>query len=80
MYRSVPGLFGLLSVRAEVDTAVILPRVQVHFNLSSKIVGLLSASTMAGVRFYLYPLTFTSRPSHRALVLGYLQQGADGGR
>jgi len=30
--------------------AVILPRVQVHFNLSSKVVGLVSASTMAGVR------------------------------
>lgn len=29
--------------------AVILPRVQIHFDLSSKVVGLLSASTMAGV-------------------------------
>jgi hypothetical protein len=29
--------------------AVILPRVQVHFDLSSKVVGLVSASTMAGV-------------------------------
>lgn len=28
---------------------MILPRVQIHFNLSSQIVGLLSASTMAGV-------------------------------
>ena len=29
---------------------MILPRVQVHFDLSSKTVGLVSASTMAGVR------------------------------
>jgi hypothetical protein len=29
--------------------AVILPRVQVHFDLTSEVVGLLSASTMAGV-------------------------------
>jgi len=29
--------------------AVILPRVQIHFDLTSKVVGLLSASTMAGV-------------------------------
>ncbi len=29
--------------------ALILPRVQVHFDLSSRVVGLLSASTMAGV-------------------------------
>jgi hypothetical protein len=35
---------------AEIALAVILPRVQVHFDLTSKVVGLLSASTMAGVR------------------------------
>jgi hypothetical protein len=30
-------------------SAVILPRVQVHFDLTSEVVGLLSASTMAGM-------------------------------
>lgn len=37
--------------------AVILPRVQVHFDLSSKVVGLVSASTMAGV--YVLSVTLT---------------------
>lgn len=32
-----------------ISLAVILPRVQVHFDLTSEVVGLLSASTMAGV-------------------------------
>lgn len=33
------------------NAAVILPRVQTHFNLSHEIVGLLSACTMAGVSY-----------------------------
>jgi hypothetical protein len=38
-------------------SAVILPRVQTHFNLSHEVVGLLSACTMAGVssRFPSWP-------------------------
>ena len=34
------------------SSAVILPRVQVHFDLTSEVVGLLSASTMAGVSLF----------------------------
>ncbi|KAK6904238.1 membrane transporter [Kwoniella mangroviensis CBS 10435] len=42
--------FGWMSDNSALQCiAVILPRVQVHFNLSSKVVGLLSASTMAGM-------------------------------
>ncbi|WWC67456.1 uncharacterized protein I206_101364 [Kwoniella pini CBS 10737] len=42
--------FGWMSDNSALQCiAVILPRVQVHFNLTSKVVGLLSASTMAGM-------------------------------
>ncbi|WVW78971.1 hypothetical protein I302_100934 [Kwoniella bestiolae CBS 10118] len=42
--------FGWMSDNSALQCiAVILPRVQVHFDLSSKVVGLLSASTMAGM-------------------------------
>ncbi|WWC87375.1 uncharacterized protein L201_002264 [Kwoniella dendrophila CBS 6074] len=42
--------FGWMSDNSALQTiAVILPRVQIHYNLSSKVVGLLSASTMAGM-------------------------------
>ncbi|KIR34951.1 membrane transporter [Cryptococcus deuterogattii MMRL2647] len=42
--------FGWMSDNSALQCiAVILPRVQVHFNLSSKVVGVLSASTMAGM-------------------------------
>ncbi|WVQ83853.1 hypothetical protein IAT38_005997 [Cryptococcus sp. DSM 104549] len=42
--------FGWMSDNSALQcVAVILPRVQVHFDLSSKVVGLLSASTMAGM-------------------------------
>ncbi|WVO22829.1 uncharacterized protein IAS62_004172 [Cryptococcus decagattii] len=42
--------FGWMSDNSALQCiAVILPRVQVHFNLSSKVVGILSASTMAGM-------------------------------
>nr|ODN86021.1 membrane transporter [Cryptococcus depauperatus CBS 7841] len=42
--------FGWMSDNSALQCiAVILPRVQIHFDLSSRIVGLLSASTMAGM-------------------------------
>ncbi|WVR04249.1 hypothetical protein IAU60_001249 [Kwoniella sp. DSM 27419] len=42
--------FGWMSDNSALQCiAVILPRVQVHFDLSSRVVGLLSASTMAGM-------------------------------
>lgn len=50
MYRSV-HLFDVLQKQL-IPLAVILPRVQVHFDLTSEVVGLLSASTMAGVSLF----------------------------
>ncbi|WVQ75341.1 hypothetical protein IAR50_004960 [Cryptococcus sp. DSM 104548] len=42
--------FGWMSDNSALQCiAVILPRVQIHFNLSSQVVGLLSACTMAGM-------------------------------
>ena len=40
--------------RAQIS-AVILPRIQIHFDLSSQAAGLLSASSMAGVSYTLPP-------------------------
>ena len=47
--QCIGGLNALDTVTQRLIPAVILPRVQTHFNLSHEVVGLLSACTMAGV-------------------------------
>jgi hypothetical protein len=53
LFLSLSSPLSFTAIATPANTpAVIIPRVQVHFNLSAQVVGLLSASTMAGVSYY----------------------------